>query len=94
MMKTRDSNGAYLRYGNLKPLIENPTSTAQYHARVATLRQQRGAKSWEKDQQRAREEQFCFLGNSTAAHKKGNCLSQKAIFLVSVTTTSSVRNGF
>jgi hypothetical protein len=90
---TRDSNGPIEALG-FRLLLKINVHTEKYHARVATLRQQRGAKSWENDQQRAREEQFCFLGNSTSTHKKGNCLPQKAIFLVSVTTTSSVRNGF
>jgi hypothetical protein len=50
MNQTQHQRWSY-RSAGLQALIEEPTSTAQYHARVATLRQQRGAKSWENDQQ-------------------------------------------
>ena len=61
------------------------TSTQQYHARVVALREQRGAKSWERMSERAREEQFCFLETvlpHTSRTRKGIVLQQRQFFLV------------
>ena len=62
------------------------TSTQQYHARVATLREQRGAKSWERTAAQGRSKSV-FSKTVPATHiecKEGNCSSRRQFFLVRV----------
>ncbi len=76
---TRDSNGPIETLGfRLLLKINEHTAKSREGSNTATAA---WSKSWENDSSTAREEQFCFLGNSTAAHKKEIVFHRRQFFL-------------
>ena len=80
---TRDSNGPIEALG-FRLLLKINEHTAKCNARVATLRQQRGAKSWENDQQLCTRgtilfswKQYCRIQERKLSFTEGNfsCIS-------------------